>query len=173
MKILYFAIGVIFVYFIIQLIVLPKIRYNNLYNTLKEIAEKNNYHFEVVKNQLYDFIIYTTNKNLYLTYVKVPRNSIITINSLRTWRLSWGGSPSKPGRNFPNQRYLNELSNFLLTKIDDENGQKVVIVYKKTEKVLMYINESELEIVTSKNSPHGLKVIQYNNLEKDFFDLLN
>lgn len=173
MKILYVTIVVIVIYFILQLIVLPKIRYNNLYKTLKEISKKNDYHFEVAKRKLYDFKITTTQKNLYLTFISVPKNSIVTINSLRTWRLSWGGSPAKPGRNYPNQRYLNELTNFLLAKIDDEKAQKVVVVYKTTEKILMYINESELEIVTSKDNPHGLKVIQYIDLAKDFSDLIS
>lgn len=173
MEILYIAATLIMAYILIQFIVLPKIRYNNLYNTLKVLVNNNNFTIEVCKKKPYSFKISTATVNLYISFINIPKNSIVTINSSKTWRLSWGGSPSKPGRSYPNNRYLSEIVNFLVTKIDDPKAQKVVILYKRTENVLMYVNESELELVSSKDSPHGIKVIQFVDLKKDFLDLIN
>lgn len=144
----------------------------NVYQTLMEIAKQNNYELRKVSKKPYSYILISPRYNLYITSLYIPSNSQIVINSYRTWQLFWGGSSKNKGRSYPNNRFLNELSSFLHLKLENPNDRKVVILYKKTENILMYINENELEPVTSKDLPHGLKVIEYDKLLDEFENLL-
>lgn len=136
----------------------------------KEISEKITNHFSSLgysvtsKSKVSDLEITKDGKSIYFKYVIVPYNSQITINCKEIWKLSWGGNPSKVGRAYPNNRYLGEVKEFALAKLD---GLKVFIIYPSTEHILRYINECELETVNVNKTPYGYKLINYTELEEN------
>lgn len=172
MEIVYATIAIIVGYIIIKFIIIPWHSKKTIYSLLTNIANDNNFTIEKKNRKPYKFKLITPTITLYIDFIIVPKYSTVTINSFRTWRLSWGNKPIRAGKTYPHTRYLNELKDFLSFTPNAQNGQKVVIIYKRTERLLMYINESELKFVTSKDRPHNLKVIEFRNLESNFDDLL-
>ncbi len=129
--------------------------------------------FNEYKGKNYNYTIEKENTILYIKLLCIPHNSTVTINSKDTWQLSWGGSTAKPGRVYPRQKYLDEMKPFLRQNILKENNdenkkvRKVILIYKKTEKVLRYLNESELDIVSVSDSPYGYKVAQFAKIDEE------
>lgn len=140
----------------------------------KEINEKinkicldNNYSI-LGNDKVSDFCIDANGKKIKICIVNIPKNSSVTINSRLTWCLRWGGK--RVGRSYPNQRYMNELIPFL--KLEDKDVLKLVVLYKSTEKVQKYLNESEIDVVKSGELVYDYKVVCFNELEEIFNDLL-
>lgn len=116
------------------------------------------------------FIITIHHKKIDVKWVLVPPHSLLTINSKATWKISYGGNPNKPGRVFPNERFLTELKLFLTsTRIADI---KMIVLFKSVDKRVMYLNESELEILTATSKPHGVYAITYSELDTQFKEIL-
>ena len=90
---------------------------------------------------------------------------MITINSKTTWCLSYGGSSYDPGRAFPNKKYLDELKGFLKKEfVSDKITHKVILLNSSTEKVVRYLNESELEVVNYCEKVYDYKIITLEQL---------
>lgn len=173
MEILYIAVALIVILFVMNVIVLPNIRFKKMYTLLSSFIDRG-FVVEVVKSKNYDFILESKDVILYIKYTAIPSNSSVTINSKSTWRLQWGGSKNRPGKSYPHDRYLNELSPFLKETIKKEKPfMKVIILYPSTEKILMYLNESDLDIVDIKKTPYGYKVTTFENFVDDFNEIIN
>lgn len=173
MELLYIAIASVVLVLLFYGIIFPTFRMKNINKKLSRLSEKHGFKIKRVQGEYYSHIITTPEYNLYISSINVPSNSQLVINSFRTWQLFWGGSSNNPGRSYPNKRYLSEVTPFLNLKLTDPKARKVMIIYCRTEKVLMYINESELIDVSSTDLPHGLKVIQFERLEEEFTNLIN
>lgn len=166
------SIAIAIVLILINMVFLPLQRKRKVYELLTKIKQEKGYNLIDFKNKSYDFILENENKKIYIKVVYVPSNSAITINSRNTWSLMYGANPSKPGKRYPNQRYLNELIPFLNFKPQDENNLKLIIVYKTTDKVQRYLNESEIKILNNNELVYDYQVITYVELESHFDDLL-
>lgn len=143
-----------------------------LYEEIALIAKNNNFLISKKTKEKYDFVLSDNTYDIYLKICKIPKNSSVTINSRETWCLRWGGK--RVGRNYPNQRYLNELEPFLKWNITSEEKTiiKVVVFYPGCEVILKYLNESEIDTVHPYTISYGYKAIKYQELETNFLDLL-
>lgn len=165
MEYFFILLGVVF---IIAIIIYKENKFkNDISILLEDIAKEYKFKVEKAVKKSYDYKLIKEDITLLVSVVKVPSNSAITINSKNTWSLTWGGSSKNPGRAKPNQRYMDELTSFLNYKIKDNKVEKkVIILYKETEKVQKYLNESELEIINTGDLCYDYYVITY----KDFKD---
>ena len=173
MELLYIAVGIMAVLFVLNVFIIPNMRFKKVFTLLQSLEEKG-YVLEVAKNKNYDFILENKDIILFIRFVAIPNNSSVTINSKSTWRLQWGGSKDRPGKSYPHDRYLNELSPFLKETIKkDKPFMKVIMLYPSTEKILMYLNESDLDIVDIKKTPYGYKVTTFETFMDDFNEIIN
>lgn len=163
----YIIIGVFVLLFIILMIILPMIKYNNAKKILEQYPN-----FKQCKKEAHDFIIEDEHVKIYIKMVDIPKNSMITINSKSTWCLSYGGSSSDPGRAYPNKKYLDELKVFLKKEYKEEkNFHKVILINKSTEKIVRYLNESELAVVNYNEKVYDYKIISLDKIESHIKDL--
>lgn len=170
----FIAILVLFVLIIILTIIINSYKIKLIYSEIELFAHENKFIFEKSKNKLYDCIIKTEKNTFLIKVTKIPSNSSVTINSKETWCLRFGGG-SRNGRNYPNKQYMNDLCDFLKMPTENTKDSKIVkliILYPSTEKILKYMNESEICEIKPSDTPYGYKVIGYNNLYKDF-NILN
>lgn len=162
MKTIYIIIIIIVILYFTLMTLIPKIKYNKAITILQTYSS-----FKKHKNKLYDVTISNEEKRIYIKIVDVPKNSCVTINSKSTWHLSYGGS-NDYGKAYSNSKYLYELSSFLKWEIKDTTPyEKVILINKRTSKVLMYLNESELAEVPFVTKVYDYKIIQLQNIEKD------
>lgn len=146
---------------------------SNVQKKLAKLALENDLKLTVDIEKNYDFLLENENIQLQFKITRIPSNSSVTINNVYTWALRYGGSSKKPGRSYPNQRYMLDVANFISKNLPTKKKVlKVIILYPTTEKIAMYLNESELKIVESTDTPYGYKVIRYVDLEEKFKDLL-
>ena len=172
MEFIYIAIAFILIDVVVRMIILPKKRYKNINNLLSNYSSS--YRITKVNKEPYDYALDRQDLRILLKVINVPKNSQITINNVSTWKLQWGGDPHRLGRSYPNERYVHEVINFINAKANsDKKTIKIIILYPRTENILRYINESELEIITPEKTPYGYKVTTYDNFEKDFEILTN
>ncbi len=172
MEMIYIAIVVVLLTLFYNIFILPIQRNKKITDKLS-VFEKQGFILMKEEKKPYDYTLDSENLTIYIKFVYVPKHSIITINNRSTWRLSWGGNPNKPGRPFPNHRYISEIDDFSKFTIKKEKKTlKLFLIYEKTEKILMYLNESELDFVTTKTSPYGYKVSNFSSIEEDFNDLI-
>ena len=133
-----------------------------IYDKLLKLTKLNNLILE--KGKETDYLISNGEEILLKIFIcKIPSNSSITINSRETISLRWGGS--RYGRSYPNQRYLNEAYTFLKKK---DEVMKVLLLYKNTEKILKYLNESEIATVNEADTTYDYKVVTFDNLDSNF-----
>ena len=159
---LYIIIGALALAFVILMIIIPAIKYNNAKKILQKYPN-----FKECKNKLYDFTIENDECKILIRLLDVPSNSMITINSKDTWALQWGGSSSDLGRAYPNKKYLDEIKDFLKKEyVDEKKLYKIILVNKSTEKIVRYLNESELAVVSYKETVYGYKVFELNKIEE-------
>jgi len=169
----YIVIGIMVIILIYKIIIEPNIRYKNVYEMLEKF-EEGEFLLTPVKSRTFEFKLENAEIILLIKVLPIPHNSAVTINSKYTWRLQWGGSSSKAGRPYPRSRYLNEMIPFLKDVVkSDKKVLKVTLLYPKTEKVLRYLNESDLDIIEPKDTPHGYKVVSFNEFEEYFDDIIN
>ena len=121
-------------------VVIVNKRRSDVYNKLLALSKEAE--VKLISKNKDTFILEKDDKKVLIEVLAIPSNSSVTINSKSTWCLRWGGK--RYGRGYPNQRYLNEISDFLKQKSD---YSKVIMLYKNTEKILMYLNESEIATV--------------------------
>lgn len=158
----YIILAALVITFIIVMIIVPKVKYNKV----KEILLKYP-NFKEYKNKYYNFTIENEESKLFIKVINVPKNSMITINSKDTWNLSWGGSSLDYGRAYPNNRYLDELQLFLRNDYQSEKKvYKIILLNKSTEKIVRYLNESELSVVTFSDTVYGYKIMELTKIEE-------
>lgn len=165
----YIIIGVLLLYLIWIFFIADIFRTKAIVNKIQKLLQ----HEAKIEFPFKDktrFIIILHHKKIDVKWISVPSHSLLTINSKATWKISSGGNPNKPGRVYPNERFLTELKPFLMsTRIADI---KIVILYKAVDKQVMYLNESELEILSPKSKPHGVYTLTYNEIDKHFVEIL-
>lgn len=167
MKFIIALLIVLIILFFVIMILIPKLKYNKAKKVL--LSYKN---VKEVKNKKYNFVIENEEMKYLIKVIDIPSNSLITINSKETWKLSWGGSKNDLGRAYPNDKYLDELKPFLLMPLKDElHTMKIVLLVPGTEKIVRYLNESELEVVTFKDKPYGYKIMELSKIESQMNDL--
>lgn len=165
----YILIGVLFLYLIWSFFIADKFRTKKIVDKIQHLLQNDGKITFPFKDKS-RFIINLHHKKIDVKWIQIPTHSLLTINSKVTWKISYGGNPNKPGRVYPNERFLSELKPFLgSTKIAD---MKCIIFYKSVEKRVMYLNESELEILSAKSKPHGVYALTYNELEDQFLEIL-
>ena len=159
---IYIIIAALVIAFIILMFIVPTIKFN------KAKSKLSNYkNFKIFKNKNYDFSVENEELKLYIRVVDIPKNSMITINSKDTWCLSWGGSSKDYGRAYPNKKYLDELKSFLKQDISsDKKYYKVVLINECTEKIVRYLNESELAVVNFDDTVYGYKIMELTKIEE-------
>lgn len=159
---IYIIIAALVIAFIILMFIVPTIKFN------KAKTKLSNYkNFKIYKNKNYDFSVENEELKLYIRVVDIPKNSMITINSKDTWCLSWGGSSKDYGRAYPNKKYLDELKSFLKQDIpSDKKYYKVVLINECTEKIVRYLNESELAVVNFDDTVYGYKIMELTKIEE-------
>ena len=159
--------GIIVLIVIILLIIRKIVIGKEIKEKIEKICFDNKYTL-LESDKVSDFCIDANGKKVKICVVSIPKNSSVTINSRLTWCLRWGGK--RVGRSYPNQRYMNELVPFL--KLDEKEVVKLIVLYKSTEKVQKYLNESEIDVVNSGELVYDYKVVCFNELEEFFNDLL-
>lgn len=167
MKFVITLILVLIILFFVMMVLIPKIKYNKAKKILLTYP-----FIKEVKKKKYNFVMETNTKKYLIKVIDIPSNSMITINSKETWKLSWGGSKNDLGRAYPNDKYLDELKPFLTMPLKDEtNTMKIVLLIPGTEKIVRYLNESELEVVTFTNTPYGYKIMELSKIESQMEEL--
>lgn len=164
---LYIIIGALAIAFIVLMYIVPGIKFNN---AKKQLAKYPN--FKEHKKKYYDFTIEDDKVKIFIRVLDVPSNSMITINSKDTWVVQWGGSSKDFGRAYPNKKYLDEIKDFLKKEYESEKKvYKIILINKCTEKVVRYLNESELAVVTFKDTVYGYKIMELTKLEEQMNEL--
>ena len=167
MEILYVAIGLMVIAMGYTQLYLPRKSHKQIIEKLS-LLEAKGYMLSSAKDKAYDYMLESEEVEIYIKCVFIPKHSNVTINAKSTWRLSWGGNPSKLGRSFPHHRYMPEVEEFSKWIIKkDKKIVKLFMLYPHTDKILMYLNESELEIVTPLMTPYGYKVSNFITIEED------
>lgn len=157
----YIVIGAIVALFIFMMVIMPIIKFNQAKKVLMNYPNFKEYH-----NKHYDFTIETDEVKLFIKMVDVPKNSMITINSRDTWCLSYGGS-SDPGKAYPNKKYLDEIKEFLKNEYkSDKITHKVILINSSTEKIVRYLNESELAVVKLTEKVYDYRIIQLTQIDE-------
>ena len=168
MELLYIALAIMVLGLIFQQLVVPFIEQKKMLTLLTQL-EASGYNITIEKNQGYQYAIENKDYLYLLSVCSIPSNSTVTINSKDTWHLAWGGNPKDRGRSYRHDRYLTELTTFLKRDYHfDKPIIKIVLLYPSTEKVLRYLNESELDIITPDKTPYGVKVTTYKTFIEDF-----
>lgn len=157
-------------YSIYTMVIKPRMDKKNVINKLAVKVEACGYKLYQEKGDNYDFALLSSGNSKYskilIKIITVPKVSTITVNSKNTWNLHYGGS-NEPGKGFPNNRYLTNISSFLDMDIED-NELKLIIVYKSTLKIQKYINESELEIIKAEDLVYNYKILTYEDIDEKF-----
>lgn len=163
--------AILALYLIVNAII-NKTKENLVYDEIEDFCNTRNYKYNKAHDRRFDLTIESDDFIMYVAVCKIPTNSSVTINSRQTWCLRFGGS--RKGRNYPNQRYLNELTPFLgfNPNKSDKKIYKVVVFYPTTEVILKYLNESEIGEIKPDNISFGYKAIRYVEFKEKFDDLL-
>lgn len=158
--------------YLIVTAIINKTKENLVYDEIEDFCNTKNYNYTKSHDKRFDVMIESDSFMMYIAIVKIPSNSSVTINSRNTWCLRFGGK--RKGRNYPNQRYLNELTPFLNFNPSkkEKDIYKVVVFYPTTEVILKYLNESEIGEIKPDNISFGYKAIKYNEFIEKFDDLL-
>ena len=164
----YFIIAIIIfvISFVICKVVISSKRNKEIRNKLNKLALENN--LKIEKGKDCDYLL-IGEKTIKVAICFIPSNSSVTINSRSTWCLRWGGK--RYGRGYPNQRYVNEMVGFLKMKVK-EDEKKVIILYKDTEKLLKYLNESEIATVEFGEVAYDYQVLSFLKIDDYFKEIL-
>jgi len=164
----FIVILVLFIGFVIVSTLINKNKINLVFSELELFVRERGFTLTRVKNKPYDCVIKKDKLELYINLCNIPSNSSVTINSKTTWCLRYGGK--RVGRSYPNQRYMNELIPFLGLKTDFE---KIILLYPSTEKVLKYVNESDICEIKPEDQPYGYRAMNYKEFYNVFDKLYN
>jgi hypothetical protein len=156
---LYATIGILIIFFIILVIKIytPIVQKKKLKTNLIEYLKKSNMTYvESSSKELYDLKIITNDKTFYVKFVIIPSYSEIQINNQSTWEVKYGAG-DKVGKVQPHKRYLSEIISFMRNDFE-ENCQKIVIFSPTPKKIVKYLNENEIDFVTSNTDVYGARI---------------
>ncbi len=168
----YFIIALIILVFIVFLFIIRNIIINKkIFKFLQSFSDR--YKIIQAKRKSYDYVLKTDDLDIYLYVLKVPKHSEICINSKETWKLSYSFSKNDPGKAYSSFRYLNEIEYFLKNDIITKRPYlKLIFLYKSCDKIVRYLNETELDVVDINKSPYGYKITSFESFSDDLDILL-
>lgn len=153
---------------VITVVIILKVKknkgYNNIYNTLVEIAGEDN--VSIVKSKAFDFEMNYNNKTFLIKMIYNPCSHEININARDYWQINRGVvSSRKSGEQMKNVYDLIEF------KLDDEkykkNTIKLYVVYPDSRSLMKVINECEMQFVKPKTDIYGTKMTKYSKLKEE------
>lgn len=172
MEFIYIFLGLMVVIIVIEFGVKPFVKNKEIDSLLNDISLVHNLTVKKVKHNDYHYVLEDEDNIYYIRVLEVSSPACVTVNCKTTWSLTWGGAKNNPGKRYPNQRYVNELIEFLKDEYQSSKKIiKIVLLYKECEKILKYINESELKEVTIKEDAYGIKALNYTNFKESFEEL--
>ena len=168
----YFIIALIILAFIVLCFIIGNIITNKkIFKFLNSFNDR--YQLIKAKRKSYDYVLRTEDLDIYLCVLKVPKHCEICINSKETWKLSYSFTKNDPGKAYSSFRYLNEIEYFLKNDIITKRPYlKVVFLYKRCDKIVRYLNETELDVIDITKSPYGYKITSFENFSADLDILL-
>lgn len=166
----YSSVGIVSIYIFYMYLIKPTIIRKKITNNISLLKEGYEFSFWVSDNVNYDYIIRNKANRFLIKVLVIPSNSAITVNSRNTWSLAWGGNTKNRGRLKKHNKILENMSSFLNIKVKEEDV-KIIYLYKTTEKIQKYLNESEIEIFEYGDWCYDYKVTSHNTLKQDFIKL--
>ncbi|HHU80856.1 MAG: hypothetical protein ACOX40_03835 [Bacilli bacterium] len=142
----------------------PRIRKQKIFQMISERLDANNSDIQLSNSKSYDFTLTINNEVYALKIVSIEKNSEITINNPVTWEMHFGGG-EYIGKPYRHHRYLREVVPFLKLKTE---AKKIVIVTPDAKRILKWINESEMIIVSPNQTIDGVRIM---NID-DFFNFI-
>ncbi len=166
-----FIVLILLLIYIVIYYIQNKIKSSIIYDELLNFCEENKYTYIIHKNQKYDITIENDEFLMYIRLVKLPKDSIVTVNSKSTWQLKYGKRKQK--REYLSSRFLNEIVPFLNFNPTSEEKKiiRLVLFYPTCDMILKYLNESEIKEVKTTDTVYGFKTMPYNKFYENFKDL--
>lgn len=140
----------------------PKIRKQKLFQVFKKKLNYENSDLQLSNEKSYDFKLTIKSEQYVLKIISIEKNAEITINNPITWELHFGGGEFI-GKPYRHRRFLTEIIPFLKLKTE---AKKIAIVIPDAKRVLKWINESEMKIITPDQTIDGVRIM---NID-DFFN---
>lgn len=119
-----------------------------------------NLNIEKITKNIYEF----KNENIkYLFFIEtIPNNTTIQINNKITWEMKLSNNSSS-GASHQNSKLLTSIINYMNI---DTDAKKIIIFTPNPKKIVMYINECEIVIVSSKTNVYGTNIITTEEIAK-------
>ena len=168
----YFIIVLVIIIILIIIRVIIKVKSDqDIYNLLNSHSDK--YTLIKARKKAYQYVLRCDDLDIYVCVLKIPQHSQICINAKETWKLSYNTFKKDKGSGYSNSRYLSEIEYFLKNDITtNKNYLKLILVYKDTEEIVRYLNETELDVIDFSKTPYGYKITTYKNFSHDLDILL-
>ncbi len=117
---------------------------------------------EVTKMNKNIYEIKTPKKNYLFFIENIPTNTTIQINNAVTWELKMSNSAHDGAMN-NNSKYLSSVIKFMNIETD---SQKIIVFSPDPKKIVMYINECEIILVSSKTNVYGTNIIKQDEIDR-------
>lgn len=156
------SIIIILICFLIFNIIYKNISIKKVLNKINSRLSKkyNNIVISKINKNIYEF---SNNEQKYLFFIEnIPSNTTIQINNSTTWELKLSNS-SSTGAKHSDSKILGSIIKFMNIKAE---AKKIIIFTPDPKKIVMYINECEIIIVSSKTNVYGANIISINDIEK-------
>ena len=99
-------------------------------------------------------------KKFLIKFIKSEKYAEVSINNKTTFEIKYGGS-NDPGKPHPYHKFVPGLNKFMNEPTD---YIKVIVIVPKPKKIVRWVNENEIEFVTSSSNVYGAKVIAFDDL---------
>lgn len=171
MKYFFIVLAIIIILVIVRIIIKIKTD-KDIFNLLNKHSDK--YTLIKARKKAYQYVLRTSDLDIYVCILKIPRYSQICINAKETWKLSYNTFKKDKGSGYSASRYLTEIEYFLKNDINtNKNYLKLILVYKDTEEIVRYLNETELDVIDFSKTPYGYKITTYKDFKNDIEQLLS
>lgn len=150
--------GILLLAFIFIKIFLPVIQKKKIIKDLESFSKNNQLNVQPsINRSAYDLAITNQQITFLVKIVIIPSFSEIQINNVSTWEVKYGAG-EKAGKVQPHKRYLTEI--IPLMKYEAKTTeQKVFIFSPSPKKIVKYVNENEIDFVTSTSNVYGARII--------------
>ncbi len=164
MHIILAVLGVLLLAFIFIKIFLPIIQKKKIIKDLESFSKNNQLNYQPSSNKdVYDLAITNKEITFLVKIVIIPSFSEIQINNVSTWEVKYGAG-EKVGKVQPHKRYLTEI--IPLMKYDAKQAEQKVFVFSPNpKKIVKYVNENEIDFVTSTSNVYGARIIGEKNYQ--------
>lgn len=170
MKYFFIVLTIIIILILVRIIIKIKTD-KDIFNLLNKYGDK--YTLVKARKKAYQYVLRTDDLDIYVCVLKIPPHSQICINAKETWKLSYNTFKKDKGSGYSASRYLSEIEYFLKNDINtNKNYLKLILVYKDTEEIVRYLNETELDVIDFSKTPYGYKITTYTNFSRDLDILL-